>query len=68
MAQTVTLSVPASGRKITVHTGLFINNEFVPSVDSKETIEYVYVHIRRVFPLPPGTRGRGNCRPVRFEY
>ena len=40
-AQPVTLTIPATGRKITVPTGLFINNEFVPSVDSTETIQYV---------------------------
>ena len=28
-----------SGKKIKVPTGLFINNQFVPSVDSQETIE-----------------------------
>ena len=36
------IPVPKSDRKITVPTGLFINNEFVPSVDSQETIKYVY--------------------------
>ncbi|KZT13160.1 NAD-aldehyde dehydrogenase [Laetiporus sulphureus 93-53] len=30
-----------TGKKLTVPTGLFINNEFVPSVDSKETIECI---------------------------
>ena len=33
------LTVPKTGKKIKVPTGLFINNQFVPSVDSKETIE-----------------------------
>lgn len=33
-----------TGKKLTVPTGLFINNEFVPSVDSKETIECVSAH------------------------
>ncbi|KAI0637740.1 NAD-aldehyde dehydrogenase [Trametes polyzona] len=41
MAQPVTITVAATGRKITVPTDLFINNEFVPSVDSKETIECI---------------------------
>ncbi|EPQ59281.1 NAD-aldehyde dehydrogenase [Gloeophyllum trabeum ATCC 11539] len=41
MAQPVQVTIPATGRKITVPTGLFINNEFVPSVDSKDTIETV---------------------------
>ena len=41
MAQPVTLTIPATGRKIAVPTGLFINNEFVPSVDSGETIQFV---------------------------
>lgn len=39
MSKVVQLSVPASEKKISVNTGLFINNEFVPSVDSQETIE-----------------------------
>ena len=41
MAQPVTITVPATGKTISVPTGLFINNEFVPSVDSTEKIEYV---------------------------
>ncbi|OSC96717.1 NAD-aldehyde dehydrogenase [Trametes coccinea BRFM310] len=41
MTQPVTISIAATGRKITVPTGLFINNEFVPSVDSKETIQCI---------------------------
>ncbi|KAH9843665.1 NAD-aldehyde dehydrogenase [Rhodofomes roseus] len=40
-AQTVEITVPKTGRKIQVPTGLFINNEFVSSVDSKETIETI---------------------------
>lgn len=39
MAQPVTLTLAATGKTITVPTGLFINNEFVPSVDSTEKIE-----------------------------
>lgn len=38
-AQAVEITVQATGRKIKIPTGLFINNEFVPSVDSKETIK-----------------------------
>lgn len=41
MAQPVQLSIPNSDKKISVPTGLFINNEFVPSVDSPERIKYV---------------------------
>ncbi|KAI0721942.1 NAD-aldehyde dehydrogenase [Cerioporus squamosus] len=41
VAQPVTVTVPATGKKITVPTGLFINNEFVPSVDSTETIQCI---------------------------
>ncbi|TFK55757.1 NAD-aldehyde dehydrogenase [Heliocybe sulcata] len=41
MAQPVEITIPATGRKIAVPTGLFINNEFVPSVDSKDTIQTV---------------------------
>ncbi|KAI0786420.1 NAD-aldehyde dehydrogenase [Abortiporus biennis] len=40
MAAPVTLT-SLSGKKITVPTGLFINNEFVPSSDSQETINCV---------------------------
>ncbi|KAF7792131.1 hypothetical protein EIP86_003161 [Pleurotus ostreatoroseus] len=35
------LTVPKTGKKIKVPTGLFINNQFEPSVDSKETIDLV---------------------------
>lgn len=38
MANIATLTLPSSNKQIKVPTGLFINNEFVPSVDSKETI------------------------------
>ncbi|EJF63030.1 NAD-aldehyde dehydrogenase [Dichomitus squalens LYAD-421 SS1] len=41
MAKPVTLTIPATGKQITVPTGLFINNEFVPSVDSTETIQCI---------------------------
>ncbi|OBZ71778.1 Aldehyde dehydrogenase [Grifola frondosa] len=41
MAQPLTVTIPATGKKITIPTGLFINNEFVPSVDSKELIKCI---------------------------
>jgi aldehyde dehydrogenase (NAD+) len=41
MAQTAAVNVPKLNKTINVPTGLFINNEFVPSVDSQERIEYV---------------------------
>lgn len=41
---TAEITVPKTGRTIKVSTGLFINNEFVPSVDSKETIQCVFLH------------------------
>ncbi|CDO74105.1 hypothetical protein BN946_scf185043.g155 [Trametes cinnabarina] len=41
MAQPVTINIAATGRKITVPTGLFINNEFVPSIDSQDTIQCI---------------------------
>ncbi|THG95417.1 hypothetical protein EW026_g6238 [Hermanssonia centrifuga] len=41
MAASIQVTVPATGNKISVPTGLFINNQFVPSVDSQETIECV---------------------------
>lgn len=42
MAAVAQVAVPATGKTISVSTGLFINNQFVPSVDSKETIECVF--------------------------
>ncbi|KAI0254358.1 NAD-aldehyde dehydrogenase [Lactifluus subvellereus] len=39
MANVVELTIPKSNSKISVHTGLFINNEFVPSVDSLDPIK-----------------------------
>ncbi|EKM59608.1 uncharacterized protein PHACADRAFT_250213 [Phanerochaete carnosa HHB-10118-sp] len=41
MATVVTITVPKTGRQIKLPTGLFINNQFVASVDSKETIECI---------------------------
>ncbi|KXN83709.1 Aldehyde dehydrogenase [Leucoagaricus sp. SymC.cos] len=38
MAHSVTVTIPALSKQISVRTGLFINNEFVPSVDSSERI------------------------------
>ncbi|KAI9001137.1 NAD-aldehyde dehydrogenase [Trametes punicea] len=35
------ITIAATGREVTVPTGLFINNRFVPSVDSKETIQCI---------------------------
>jgi hypothetical protein len=40
MADIVELSVPKSNSKILVNTGLFINNEFVPSVENLDRIKY----------------------------
>ncbi|KIK65357.1 hypothetical protein GYMLUDRAFT_38805 [Collybiopsis luxurians FD-317 M1] len=39
MAQFVKIPIPALNKEITVPTGLFINNEFVPSIDSQERIQ-----------------------------
>jgi aldehyde dehydrogenase (NAD+) len=41
MALQVQIAVPKLDKKITVNTGLFINNEFVPSADSQETLKLV---------------------------
>ncbi|KAG6918928.1 hypothetical protein DXG01_010583 [Tephrocybe rancida] len=41
MAQPVTINIAALNKSISVPTGLFINNEFVPSIDSTELIEAV---------------------------
>ena len=38
MAQIAKINIPATGRTIELPTGLFINNEFVPSVDSQDTL------------------------------
>lgn len=44
MSRTVSISVPGGNKSISLQTGLFINNEFVPSVDGLE-IEYDELHI-----------------------
>lgn len=41
MSQVAKIQVPGSNKVITVNTGLFINNEFVPSSDSQEKITSV---------------------------
>lgn len=41
MAQPVVVSIPALNKKIRVPTGLFINNEFIPSSDSTDVINAV---------------------------
>jgi hypothetical protein len=41
MAQPVLVNIQTLNKQITVPTGLFINNEFVPSSDSTEVIECV---------------------------
>ncbi|KAL9712626.1 hypothetical protein Ac2012v2_003863 [Leucoagaricus gongylophorus] len=38
MAHTVNVQIPSLNKQITVPTGLFIDNEFVPSLDSSEMI------------------------------
>ncbi|KAF9782759.1 aldehyde dehydrogenase domain-containing protein [Thelephora terrestris] len=41
MSQIVKIKIAATGRTIELPTGLFINNEFVPSVDSQETLSAI---------------------------
>ncbi|KAF8558884.1 aldehyde dehydrogenase [Imleria badia] len=41
MALSVKIVIPATGRNIELPTGLFINNEFVPSADSNEVIHAI---------------------------
>ena len=43
MSSIVEVPVPRAKKGIRVHTGLFINNEFVPSIDSQELIQFVYI-------------------------
>lgn len=62
MAKPVTLTIPATGRKIAVPTGLFINNEFVSSVDSTETIQCVLSAGRSPFAAPAKAL-RPRCAP-----
>jgi aldehyde dehydrogenase (NAD+) len=50
MAHTAALTISALNKQITVHTGLFINNEFVPSVDSSQKITYDLMY--RISPEP----------------
>ncbi|KAF9469111.1 aldehyde dehydrogenase domain-containing protein [Collybia nuda] len=41
MAHSVNISIPSLNKQISVPTGLFIDNEFVPSVDSQELIHAI---------------------------
>ncbi|KAF9534827.1 aldehyde dehydrogenase domain-containing protein [Crepidotus variabilis] len=41
MGLSTTIQVPRLNKSITIPTGLFINNEFVASIDSKEVIEAI---------------------------
>ncbi|KAI6034222.1 aldehyde dehydrogenase domain-containing protein [Pisolithus microcarpus] len=41
MDQTARITIPATGQIVEIPTGLFINNEFVSSVDSQERIQVV---------------------------
>lgn len=43
MASPIEITIAATGKKLMLSTGLFINNEFVPSVDSQEKIQWVTV-------------------------
>jgi len=43
MTLTATVSIPRLNKNIIVPTGLFINNEFVPSIDSQELIQSVFL-------------------------
>lgn len=45
MSRTVEVPVPALKKTISVQTGLFINNEFVSSIDSQELIQFVNISI-----------------------
>lgn len=55
MAHPTTVTIPALNKRISIPTGLFINNEFVPSVDSSERIKYTSIvlgtTILRLMPL-----------------
>jgi hypothetical protein len=53
MANIVEISVPKSNSKIPVQTGLFINNEFVPSVDKLDPIRSAALEI--ISPFTPLT-------------
>lgn len=59
MAQPVIITVPATKREISVNTGLFINNEFVSSADSAETIQSVAIVGLLHYP-PPAHPDIGN--------
>ncbi|KIL70143.1 hypothetical protein M378DRAFT_117042 [Amanita muscaria Koide BX008] len=41
MAAKATIAIPALGKQVQVPTGLFINNEFVPSSDSQELLSVI---------------------------
>jgi len=51
MAYTVDVQIPHLDKKITIPTGLFIDNEFVPSIDSSERITYVHVLCKVISPM-----------------
>ncbi len=42
MSKIVAIPVPGSNKTISVNTGLFINNEFVPSSNGQENIVFVH--------------------------
>ncbi len=42
MSKIVSIPVPGSNKTISVNTGLFINNEFVPSSNGQENIVFVH--------------------------
>jgi len=47
MSQFATINIPSIKKTITVPTGLFINNEFVASVDSTDIIQFVWMQFFR---------------------
>lgn len=45
MASIIPVSIPGLNKTINVPTGLFINNEFVSSIDSQELIQFVNIFL-----------------------
>jgi aldehyde dehydrogenase (NAD+) len=45
MSSIASVTVPQLNKTISIPTGLFINNEFVSSIDSQELIQFVNIFL-----------------------
>lgn len=51
MPLTTHITIPATGRELDIPTGLFINNEFVTSVDLDESIQFALIVLPSIMKL-----------------